>query len=220
MSVLVALSVTHLLNDMIQSLIPEIYPIIKETYQLDYVQIGLITLTFQIAASLLQPAVGFVTDKRPMRYSMVVGMALSLMGLIGLAYANSYRPLLIASACVGLGSSIFHPEATRLARNASGGRHGLAQGIFQVGGQTGGALGPLLAAFHYRANRAAESQLVLNRRADGNGTDGLDCRTLPVERSVTTPASEGGAWGHRSRREPSPHGNYRTLRNPDYSSVL
>ena len=147
MSVLVALSVTHLLNDMIQSLIPAIYPIIKAAYQLDYSQIGLITLAFQISASLLQPAVGFYTDKHPMPYSMIVGMGCSLVGLIGLAYASSYGLLLIAAACVGLGSSIFHPEATRMARNASGGRQGLAQGIFQVGGQTGGALGPLLAAF-------------------------------------------------------------------------
>ena len=147
MAVLVALSVTHLLNDMIQSLIPAIYPIIKVAYQLDYGQIGLITLAFQISASLLQPAVGFYTDKHPMPYSMIVGMGCSLVGLIGLAYASSYGLLLVAAACVGVGSSIFHPEATRLARNASGGRHGLAQGIFQVGGQTGGALGPLLAAF-------------------------------------------------------------------------
>ena len=146
-SVLVALSVTHLLNDMIQSLIPAIYPIIKTAYHLDYGQIGLITLAFQISASLLQPAVGFYTDKHPMPYSMIVGMGCSLAGLIGLAFASSYALLLIAAACVGLGSSIFHPEATRMARNASGGRQGLAQGIFQVGGQTGGALGPLLAAF-------------------------------------------------------------------------
>lgn len=146
-SVLVALSVTHLLNDMIQSLIPAIYPIIKEAYHLDYGQIGLITLAFQISASLLQPAVGFYTDKHPMPYSMIVGMGCTLFGLIGLAFASSYALLLIAAACVGLGSSIFHPEATRMARNASGGRQGLAQGIFQVGGQTGGALGPLLAAF-------------------------------------------------------------------------
>ncbi len=146
-SVLVALSATHLLNDMIQSLIPAIYPIIKAEYQLDYGQIGLITLAFQISASLLQPAVGFYTDKHPMPYSMIVGMGCTLIGLIGLAFASSYGLLLIAAACVGLGSSIFHPEATRMARNASGGRQGLAQGIFQVGGQTGGALGPLLAAF-------------------------------------------------------------------------
>jgi FSR family fosmidomycin resistance protein-like MFS transporter len=147
MSVLVALSATHLLNDTIQSLIPAIYPIIKESYQLDYVQIGLISLTFQIAASLLQPFVGFVTDRHPMPYSMVVGMTCSLIGLIALAYAGSYGLLLLASACVGLGSSIFHPEATRMARNASGGQHGFAQAIFQIGGQTGSAIGPLLAAF-------------------------------------------------------------------------
>jgi FSR family fosmidomycin resistance protein-like MFS transporter len=147
MSVLVALSVTHLLNDTIQSLIPAIYPIIKEAYRLDYIQIGLITLTFQISASLLQPVVGFITDKHPSPHSMVVGMAFSLVGLIALAYAGSYGLLLLASACVGLGSSIFHPEATRMARNASGGRHGFAQGIFQIGGQTGSAIGPLLAAF-------------------------------------------------------------------------
>lgn len=147
MPVLIALSVTHLLNDMIQSLIPAIYPIIKESYRLDFGQIGLITLTFQVSASLLQPAVGLYTDKHPMPYSMVVGMGFTLAGLIGLAYAGSYGLLLLSAACVGIGSSIFHPEATRMARNASGGQHGLAQGIFQVGGQTGGALGPLLAAF-------------------------------------------------------------------------
>ena len=145
--VLVALSATHLLNDMIQSLIPAIYPIIKESYALDFVQVGLITLTFQISAFLLQPVVGFVTDKRPMPYSMVAGMGFSLVGLIGLAHAGSFHMLLLAAACVGVGSAIFHPEATRMARNASGGRQGFAQGIFQIGGQTGGAIGPLLAAF-------------------------------------------------------------------------
>lgn len=147
MPVLIALSLTHLLNDMIQSLIPAIYPIIKESYRLDFGQIGLITLTFQVSASLLQPAVGLYTDKHPMPYSMVVGMGFTLAGLVGLSYAGSYGLLLASAACVGVGSSIFHPEATRMARNASGGQHGLAQGIFQVGGQTGGALGPLLAAF-------------------------------------------------------------------------
>ena len=147
MSVLLALSATHLLNDTIQSLIPAIYPIIKQSYQLDYVQIGLITLTFQVSASLLQPIVGFVTDRHPMPYSMVAGMACSLIGLIALAYAGSYGLLLVAAACVGLGSSIFHPEATRTARNASGGQHGFGQAVFQIGGQTGSAIGPLLAAF-------------------------------------------------------------------------
>ncbi|PTM42702.1 MFS transporter [Bosea sp. 124] len=147
MPVLIALSATHLLNDMMQSLIPAIYPIIKVAYGLDFGQIGLITLTFQITASLFQPLVGAYTDKNPMPYSMVAGMGFTLAGLIGLAYAGSYPLLLLSAGCVGLGSSIFHPEATRMARSASGGRHGLAQGIFQVGGQTGGALGPLLAAF-------------------------------------------------------------------------
>lgn len=146
-AVLLTLSATHLLNDMIQSLIPAIYPIIKEAYALDYGQIGLITLTFQVTASMLQPAVGLYTDRHPMPYSTVLGMAFTLAGLVGLAFAASYGLLLASAACVGLGSSIFHPEATRMARNASGGRHGFAQGLFQVGGQSGSALGPLLAAF-------------------------------------------------------------------------
>jgi FSR family fosmidomycin resistance protein-like MFS transporter len=144
---LLTLSATHLLNDLIQSLIPAIYPIIKASYALDFAQIGLITLTFQIAGSLLQPAVGFYTDRHPMPYSTVIGMMFTLAGLLGLAFALSYGMLLVSVACIGVGSSIFHPEATRMARNASGGRQGLAQGIFQVGGQAGGALGPLLAAF-------------------------------------------------------------------------
>ena len=144
---LFVLSATHLINDMIQSLIPAIYPIIKAAYHLDFGQIGLITLTFQVSASLLQPFVGWYTDKHPAPYSMVAGMGFTLLGLLGLAYAGSYGLLLLAAACVGIGSSIFHPEATRIARNASGGRQGLAQGIFQVGGQAGGALGPVLAAF-------------------------------------------------------------------------
>ena len=124
MPVLIALSATHLLNDMMQSLIPAIYPIIKVAYGLDFGQIGLITLTFQITASLFQPLVGAYTDKNPMPYSMVVGMGFTLFGLIGLAYAGSYSLLLLSAGCVGLGSSIFHPEATRMARNASGGRTG------------------------------------------------------------------------------------------------
>jgi len=144
---LLTLSATHLLNDLIQSLIPAIYPVIKDSYALDFAQIGLITLTFQLAGSLLQPAVGFYTDRHPMPYSTVIGMMFTLAGLIGLAFASSYALLLVSVAGIGIGSSIFHPEATRMARNASGGRQGLAQGIFQVGGQTGGALGPLFAAF-------------------------------------------------------------------------
>lgn len=146
LAVLVILSVTHLLNDLMQSLIPAIYPIIKDAYALDFVQIGMITLTFQIAGSLLQPVVGHVTDKHPMAYSTVVGMMFTLAGLVGLAFASSYSLILVSVASIGIGSSIFHPEATRMARYASGGRQGLAQGLFQVGGQAGGALGPLLAA--------------------------------------------------------------------------
>jgi MFS transporter, FSR family, fosmidomycin resistance protein len=147
MPILLALSLTHFLNDLIQSMIPAIYPLIKESYNLDYGQIGIITLTFQLTASIFQPVVGHVTDKHPMPYSSVAGMGSSLAGLIVLANAGSYGMLLVGAALVGLGSSIFHPEATRLARHASGGQLGLAQGIFQVGGQSGGAMGPLLAAF-------------------------------------------------------------------------
>jgi MFS transporter, FSR family, fosmidomycin resistance protein len=147
MPVLLALSLTHFLNDMIQSLIPAIYPVIKDAYSLDFAQIGIITLVFQGTASLFQPLIGAYTDRRPMPYSMVAGMGSTLAGLVVLAYAGSYAMLLAGAAMVGLGSSIFHPEATRLARNASGGQQGLAQGVFQVGGQAGGALGPLLAAF-------------------------------------------------------------------------
>lgn len=146
LAVLLILSLTHLLNDLMQSLIPAIYPIIKDSYSLDFVQIGMITLTFQIAGSLLQPVVGHVTDSHPMPYSTVVGMTFTLAGLVGLAFASNYVLILVSVACIGIGSSIFHPEATRMARYASGGRQGLAQGLFQVGGQAGGALGPLLAA--------------------------------------------------------------------------
>src|SRR5215472_5243899 len=144
--VLVAASISHLLNDTIQSLIPAIYPVLKDSFQLSFAQIGLITLTFQLTASLLQPLVGLYTDHRPQPFSLAVGMALSLVGLVLLAFANSYPMILVAAAAVGLGSSIFHPEASRLARLASGGRYGFAQSLFQVGGNTGQSLGPLLAA--------------------------------------------------------------------------
>lgn len=145
--ILTALSLSHCLNDLLQSLLPAIYPNLKQDLSLSFAEIGLITLVFQITASLLQPAVGAITDKRPQPYSLAVGMACSLVGLLLLSRAHAYGIVLIAAAIIGIGSSIFHPEATRMARNASGGQHGLAQGIFQVGGQTGGALGPLLAAF-------------------------------------------------------------------------
>jgi MFS transporter, FSR family, fosmidomycin resistance protein len=145
--VVLALSFAHLLNDMMQSLLPAIYPIIKGKYGLDFGQIGLITLAFQLTASFLQPVVGIVTDRHPRPYSAVIGMASTLVGLVVLAKASSFGGLLLGAAFVGTGSSIFHPEATRMARAASGGRHGFAQSLFQVGGQTGQAIGPLLAAF-------------------------------------------------------------------------
>jgi MFS transporter, FSR family, fosmidomycin resistance protein len=146
MPVLVALSVAHLLNDLIQSMIPAMYPLIKDAYQLDFARIGLITLAFQVTSSLLQPVLGYVTDRRPWPYAMVAGMGASLLGLVGLSFAISYGMVLISAALVGLGSAVFHPEATRMARHAAAGRHGLAQGVFQIGGHAGYAIGPLLAA--------------------------------------------------------------------------
>ncbi|MFC5083835.1 MFS transporter [Microvirga arabica] len=145
--VLAAISVSHLLNDLIQSLLPAIYPILKDNYRLDFGQIGLLTLTFQMSASLLQPLVGTFTDRRPQPFSLVVGMGFTLVGLLTLSQAHSYPLLLLGAALVGMGSSVFHPESSRVARMASGGRHGLAQSVFQVGGNAGTALGPLLAAF-------------------------------------------------------------------------
>lgn len=146
MAVLLVLGGTHLLNDLMQSLIPAVYPIIRKAYSLELSQIGMITLTFQIAGALLQPAIGFYTDKHPAPYSPVIGMMFTLAGLVTLGFASSYTVILVSVALIGIGSSIFHPEATRMARYASGGRQGLAQGIFQVGGQAGGALGPAIAA--------------------------------------------------------------------------
>jgi len=145
--VLAALSVSHLLNDTMQSLLPAVYPVLKERYALSFTQVGLITFVFQVTASLLQPVVGFATDRRPRPYSLAAGMSFTLTGLLLLSVASSFPMILLAAALVGMGSSIFHPEASRLARLASGGRHGLAQSLFQVGGNAGSALGPLVAAF-------------------------------------------------------------------------
>ena len=144
--ILVALSGAHLLNDLIQSMIPAMYPLIKEAYALDFAQIGLITLAFQVTSSLLQPVLGHVTDKNPWPYAMVAGMCSTLAGLLGLAFAPNYTMVLIAAALVGLGSAVFHPEATRMARHAAAGQQGFAQGIFQIGGHVGYAAGPLIAA--------------------------------------------------------------------------
>ncbi len=146
-TVLGAISFSHLVNDMIQSLLPSIYPLLKQNFQLSFSQVGLITLTFQVTASLLQPAVGFYTDKRPQPFSLAVGMGSTLIGLLVLSRAGSFPMVLFAAALVGLGSSVFHPESSRVARMASGGRYGLAQSLFQVGGNAGQSLGPLLAAF-------------------------------------------------------------------------
>lgn len=146
-NVLTAISFCHLLNDMVQSLIPALYPILKETYKLDFGQIGLITLANQATASLLQPVVGLYTDRNPKPYSLAIGMSSTLLGLVLLAFATTYPLLLVAVAMVGIGSAVFHPESSRVARAASGGRYGLAQSLFQVGGNAGSSIGPLAAAF-------------------------------------------------------------------------
>jgi len=145
--VLGALSFSHFLNDMIQSLILAIYPLLKASFSLSFVQIGLITLTYQVTASLLQPVVGTYTDRHPKPYSLAAGMSFTLVGILVLAIAPNFGILLVAAALVGTGSSIFHPESSRIARLVSGGRHGLAQSVFQVGGNFGSASGPLLAAW-------------------------------------------------------------------------
>ena len=146
-NVLGAISFSHFLNDMMQSLIVAIYPLLKGEFQLSFVQIGVITLTYQICASVLQPLIGVYTDKHPKPYSLSVGMSFTLIGMVTLAFAPNYLSVLAAAALIGAGSSIFHPESSRIARLASGGRHGLAQSIFQVGGNAGSAMGPLLAAW-------------------------------------------------------------------------
>jgi len=145
--ILTAISFCHLLNDMIQSLLPALYPMLKGSYRLSFTQIGLLTFTFQFTASLLQPLIGAYADKRPRPYSLAVGMGFTLVGLVLLAFADSYALLLLAAGLIGTGSSVFHPESSRVARMASGGKHGLAQSVFQVGGNFGTAAGPLLAAF-------------------------------------------------------------------------
>jgi MFS transporter, FSR family, fosmidomycin resistance protein len=145
--VILAVSFCHMLNDLMQSLLTAIYPILKTNYGLDFGQIGFLSFTFQCTASLLQPFIGISTDKRPLPYSISAGMGCTLLGLIVLAFAQNYALLLAGSALVGLGSAVFHPESSRVARLASGGRHGLAQSLFQVGGNFGTSLGPLLAAF-------------------------------------------------------------------------
>lgn len=147
MPILTAVSVCHLLNDMVQSLLPSIYPILKGSFRLNFSQVGLLSLTYQIIASLLQPFIGMFTDRRPVPYALAVGMCFTLAGTAMLAVAPTFGTLLLAAAVIGAGSAIFHPESSRIARIASGGQHGFAQSFFQVGGNTGSAVGPLLAAF-------------------------------------------------------------------------
>jgi FSR family fosmidomycin resistance protein-like MFS transporter len=146
-TVLAAISFCHLLNDMMQSLLPALYPMLKSAYALSFAQIGLLTFTFQITGSLLQPVVGSYTDRTPRPYSLAAGMSFTLAGLLLLAYSTRFPALLLGAALIGTGSSVFHPESSRVARMASGGKHGLAQSVFQVGGNVGSAAGPLLAAF-------------------------------------------------------------------------
>jgi FSR family fosmidomycin resistance protein-like MFS transporter len=146
MTVLFAISFSHLLNDTIQALLPSIYPMLRDSFHLNFAQLGWITFTFQCTASLFQPLVGLVTDKRPMPHSLAAGMGLTLVGLLSLAFADSYVLIIISAAVIGLGSAIFHPEASRVAHMAAGTRRGFAQSFFQLGGNTGSALGPLLAA--------------------------------------------------------------------------
>lgn len=142
-----ALTVCHLINDLLQSLLPALYPMLKGTFTLDFWQVGMITMTNQVTSSLLQPFVGWYTDHKPHPYSLPIGMGFTLVGLVLLATASGYASLLVAAAMVGIGSSIFHPESSRIARLASGGRHGFAQSLFQTGGNFGTSLGPLMAAF-------------------------------------------------------------------------
>jgi len=145
-AVLLAIGLCHLLNDMVQALLPAIYPTLKVQFHLNFAQIGLVTLAFQATASLLQPLVGYFADLKPMPYSLALGMVATLFGLLVLSVAPNYPVLLVAAMMVGLGSAVFHPEASRVARMASGGRYGLAQSVFQVGGNTGQAISPLTAA--------------------------------------------------------------------------
>ena len=164
-AILLAMSVSHMVNDTIQSTLPALFPMLKENFTLSFTQIGLIALVWNVIASLLQPVVGLYTDRRPQTYALPVGMAVTLCGLLLLAYAPSYPVILCAAAFIGMGSAVFHPEAARIARFASGGRHGLAQSLFQVGGGVGSAIGPLLAALivlpHGQASVAWFSVLAL-----------------------------------------------------------
>src|SRR5690349_19091846 len=196
--ILLALSGAHLLNDLISSMIPAMYPLLKEAYRLDFTQVGLITLAFQVTASLLQPLLGFVTDHKPWPYAMVLGMAATLSGVVGLASAGNYGMVLVSAAMVGLGSAVFHPEATRMARHAAAGQQGFAQGIFQIGGHAGYAMGPLLAAMlvvpRGQSSLAWASVVALAAMAlmAWTGARYADMRRLQVAAAKDQPAETAG----------------------------
>jgi FSR family fosmidomycin resistance protein-like MFS transporter len=204
--VLAAISFSHLLNDTIQSLLPAIYPILKTSYNLSFSQVGLMTLTLMVTASVLQPLVGLYTDKRATPYSLVYGMTFSLFGLLLLSRAGSLATLLMASALIGVGSAVFHPESSRVARMASGGRHGLAQSVFQVGGNVGSSLGPLLAAF-----------LVLPRGQSSIAwASGVALLAIAVLWKV-------GGWSSHQHRAPRPKASVNvdahTIHHPQHATI-
>lgn len=182
--ILSAISVSHMLNDMTQSLIVAIYPMLQGEFTLTFGQIGLITLTYQLTASLLQPLIGLYTDKHPQPYSLPIGMGFTLVGLILLAFAGNFQMVLLAAALVGTGSSVFHPESSRVARMASGGRHGMAQSLFQVGGNFGSSLGPLLAAAFITPYGKGSLAMVRRRAAVG------DCRSATNRPLVSGAAAQ------------------------------
>ena len=190
-AIILSLSFCHLLNDMMQSLVPALYPILKDNYALSFSQIGLITLAFQFTASMLQPVVGMYTDKKPQPYSLMVGMGFTLVGLLMMSPGTTYPVILLSAALIGMGSSVFHPEASRVARMAAGGRYGLAQSLFQVGGNLGGASGPLLAAFIV-VPRGQTSLLVFLRRRARRHDRPVPGRPL-VSRATRTTVQAGGA---------------------------
>ena len=204
-----SLSLCHLLNDLMQSMLPAIYPVLKAAHGLDFGQVGLITLAFQCTASLFQPIVGIVTDRKPMPYSLATGMGSTLVGLLLLSQANDYATILVAACLVGLGSAVFHPEASRFARVASGGRYGLAQSLFQVGGNTGSAIGPLLAALIVVPN--------------GQGSVAWFSAAAFLGMAVLIVV---GGWYSRNRPPPRTHGAASTVRltvllgNPSIARAL
>ncbi|MBV9785267.1 MAG: MFS transporter [Acidisphaera sp.] len=201
-AVLLSISFCHLLNDMVQSLIPSLYPMFKADFGLDFARVGLITLAYQSTASVLQPLVGLYTDRRPMPYSLPIGVAFTLLGLLLLSVAPSFPVLLLASGLVGIGSSVFHPESTRVARMASGGRLGLAQSVFQVGGNFGQSLGPLLAAFIIIPHGQRSIAWFSGASLLGMGLLTGVGRWYSRQRSMPQPHRRSGEWEAAARLPP------------------